>query len=137
MRNQNILIADPEPHIVWMLKRFLQRSGHRVITALNGEQALSLIRHDIPDIIICAVHMPKMSGLEFYTVLKQLPQFHGQIIMLAAEFDRELRKLFNSTHDFVLLEGPFSMRKLDRHIKQFIRQQNNSNHCKDEASNVR
>jgi CheY-like chemotaxis protein len=68
-QGNKILVADDEPEVIDLVRIMLEREGHTIVGASNGEQALSLARTDQPDLILLDVLMPKMSGLE---VLKHL-----------------------------------------------------------------
>lgn len=64
-----ILIVDDDPDILSGLRNRLRWLGHDVSTAEDGAQALELLRHDKPDLVLLDIELPKLSGLE---VLKQL-----------------------------------------------------------------
>jgi CheY-like chemotaxis protein len=57
-----ILIVDDHEQDLYLLKSFLSRSGHRVMEASNGVEALELARSHPPDVIISDILMPVMDG---------------------------------------------------------------------------
>src|SRR5687768_18450835 len=59
-----ILLTDDEAHVRHVMKYKLQRAGHAVLTAVNGEDALERARHALPDLIVSDQQMPLMTGLE-------------------------------------------------------------------------
>lgn len=59
-----LLIIDDESEILDMLERFLS-GDFKILKASNGMDGLSLVQTALPDIIICDVMMPKMSGTDF------------------------------------------------------------------------
>ncbi len=59
-----ILIADDDSRIRLLLRTILRREGHRVVEAVDGDEALAAIREHRPTIAILDVLMPGRSGLE-------------------------------------------------------------------------
>ena len=66
---QRVLIAEDERNIVESLRFVLMREGYEVSHALDGAEALSLVRRNPPDALVLDLMLPKMSG---YDVLKEL-----------------------------------------------------------------
>ncbi|NJK34163.1 MAG: response regulator [Oscillatoriales cyanobacterium SM2_2_1] len=90
-----ILIVDDEPHIRMLLEQTLEEledEGVEIFTAENGEEALSAIQEEHPNLVFLDVMMPKMNGFDVCHAVKRelrLPEIF--IIMLTAkgqEFDR-------------------------------------------------
>lgn len=65
-----ILIAEDERDIRDLITFTLRFAGHDVVTAVNGEEAVNLVRETRPDLILMDVRMPKMTGYEACKVLK-------------------------------------------------------------------
>ncbi len=63
-RGRKILVADDDPVSLLVVRAFLQRMGHRVATAQNGAEALSLMTMERPDLVLMDISMPGMDGLE-------------------------------------------------------------------------
>ncbi len=59
-----ILVVDDSPTIRAALKGFVQRMGHTVAEAQNGEEALQLYKREQPDLVLIDVIMPVMDGYE-------------------------------------------------------------------------
>ena len=64
-----ILIIEDNPANMELMTYLLQAFGHIVLSAYNGEDGLEMARRELPDLVICDVHLPGMDG---YGVLKQL-----------------------------------------------------------------
>jgi two-component system, cell cycle sensor histidine kinase and response regulator CckA len=72
-RQGTVLVVDDEPSVRDVARRMLERSGYRVLTAVDGESGLaSFMAHD-GDItaIVLDVTMPRMSGIEVLAALRQ------------------------------------------------------------------
>jgi two-component system, sensor histidine kinase and response regulator len=64
MQLPKILVVDDQPINVQLLKRKLEKEGIEVLTAYNGREALDLVSHTKPDLILLDVMMPDMDGIE-------------------------------------------------------------------------
>jgi CheY-like chemotaxis protein len=66
-----ILLVDDEPIVVEGLRLILEANGFVCRSAANGFEALKALRLALPDIIICDLRMPKMSGFELLPILRR------------------------------------------------------------------
>ena len=60
--NAYLLIVEDVPDILELLKETLTFKGYRVLTAVNGEEALKAVQKEQPALIITDILMPKMDG---------------------------------------------------------------------------
>ncbi len=58
-----ILVVDDSADNVAMLSLDLQQQGYRVVTATNGEEAVSVATFTRPDLILMDISMPELDGL--------------------------------------------------------------------------
>lgn len=70
LAGQTILVVDDEPDNLEVVAVLLQLCDADVLTAGNGQEALTLIRKYQPKFIICDLSMPVMSGWEMMHILK-------------------------------------------------------------------
>lgn len=59
-----ILIVDDSPTELHVLKGMLEKNGHQVITAGNGEQGVQTAKDNHPDLILMDVVMPGLNGFQ-------------------------------------------------------------------------
>lgn len=67
----SILFVDDEPCMREVMAMILNEEGFEVFTAEDGFDALAQMRTSIPDLIISDLHMPRMSGIEFLSVVRR------------------------------------------------------------------
>ena len=67
----SILVIEDDPIQRLAVVGILQRIGHRVLWAVDGEQGLEMARQSRPDLIVCDVVMPGMNGYQLVTSLRQ------------------------------------------------------------------
>jgi diguanylate cyclase (GGDEF)-like protein len=70
-RSLKILVVDDEPTAVLLLRAQLERGGHKVLTATNGSEALSIALQHTPDVVVADWVMPRMDGLELCRALRR------------------------------------------------------------------
>lgn len=58
------LLVEDEPNMVRTLARILERRGHHVDSAANGEEALRLLEREPYDLVITDLNMPVMDGMQ-------------------------------------------------------------------------
>ncbi|MFC5500011.1 response regulator [Caenimonas terrae] len=67
----SILVIEDDPIQRLAVVGILQRVGHRVLWAVDGEQGLDMARQARPDLIVCDVVMPGMNGYQLVSSLRQ------------------------------------------------------------------
>jgi len=67
------LVVDDSMLIRHTVCRFLEERGFIVESAANGQDALEILKHIQPNLIVTDMQMPKMSGSELITALKAQP----------------------------------------------------------------
>jgi len=88
-----ILVVDDDPAIRDILVRILKREGYTPITASNGLEALELVPHVLPDLILLDVTMPILDGFALCKRLKDNEQTALiPVTMLTGLDDREHRR---------------------------------------------
>ena len=65
-----VLVADDDQDILDLVVFRLERSGYRVVSAPDGEEALRLALELQPDLAVFDVMMPKLNGYELTTLLR-------------------------------------------------------------------
>ncbi|MEK7246886.1 MAG: response regulator transcription factor [Chloroflexota bacterium] len=116
---KKILIVDDEPTLVATLKYSLERENYQVMTASDGEAALSLARAGAPDLIVLDLMLPGLGGLEVARILRK--ETRVPILMLTAkgtETDKVLG-LEIGADDYVT--KPFGMQELLARVRALLR----------------
>ena len=79
---KTVLIVDDEPDVVSYLEMILQDNGYRTLTAVNGNEALELLRRERPDLVTLDISMPEASGTRFYRELKKDPELSSTPVFI-------------------------------------------------------
>ena len=65
-----ILIVEDEEPLREFIDLLMRDAGHRTVLAIHGREALELVAHEPPDLVISDVMMPLMNGVELCRELK-------------------------------------------------------------------
>ena len=120
MKNNTIMIVEDEAGIREMTVRFLIKEGFRVITAVDGTQALEKLDAARPDLILLDIEMPHLDG---YSVCKEIRKTMTIPIIFLTVRRGTLDKLrcFELGGDDYVTK-PFEFEELLARIKANIRQ---------------
>jgi len=123
---KNILLVDDDALMRRSLAFHVEQAGYHVRTAANAEDALSLVRHSPPDLVILDIGLPGMDGLEALRELKT--QYNLPVIFLTAR-RRELDEVVGlelGADDYIT--KPFDVDVVLAHIKAVLRRTGETSH---------
>jgi len=122
MSRKKILVVDDEKDIVELVRFNLERDGFKVIPSYNGEDALRLVKSQLPDLIILDLMLPGMDGLEACRIFKRDPStFSIPIIMLTAKGEEAdiVVGLELGADDYIT--KPFGIKEMIARVKTVLR----------------
>jgi CheY-like chemotaxis protein len=105
---QTVLVVDDEFGVAEVLQSILEDEGYRVVTAINGKQALTRLGEHTPDVIMLDYMMPIMDGTQTLAAIRNDAAFKNiPVIMMssleeaavretAIDYDSFLRKPFRA-----------------------------------------
>jgi two-component system, OmpR family, alkaline phosphatase synthesis response regulator PhoP len=117
-----IIIIDHDPKDVKLVESTLNREGYHTLAAENGATGLSLVRRELPTLVILDLILPDCNG---FLVLKQIQTFQQTrsipIMILTARSDETdlVLGLELGADDYIT--KPFSPRELAARIKAILR----------------
>jgi two-component system phosphate regulon response regulator PhoB len=119
-----ILLAEDDKQIADMISFKLSNSGHQVVRAQDGEQAVKLAAREKPDLILLDAMMPGLSGFEVLRRLKADSAVRSiPIIMVTAKgHERDvLTGLRGGAIDYIV--KPFSLKELSARVELALRRE--------------
>lgn len=72
-----ILVVEDNVANLELVTYLLQRFGHTVTSAADGEGGFALLHREAPDLVVCDVQLPKMDGYEIVRRAKAHPALRG------------------------------------------------------------
>lgn len=86
-----ILVIDDDPAAQDLMQRFLGREGYCIISAMGGQEGITLARQRTPDVILLDIQMPQTDGWEVLSLLKSDPELAKiPVIIVTIEDDQAL-----------------------------------------------
>jgi two-component system, OmpR family, alkaline phosphatase synthesis response regulator PhoP len=82
-----VLAVDDEEDILTIIRHNLEREGHRVLTAPNGDRAIELVREEKPDVVVLDVMMPGLGGSALASLIAKLELPHAPRVLLWSAMD--------------------------------------------------
>ena len=117
-----ILIVEDEASLITLLRYNLEKEGFEVGEAVDGEEALFMLRERRPDLVVLDWMLPSLSGIEVCRRIRRAPEIKNlPVIMLTArgeETDR-IRGLDSGADDYIV--KPFSPSELIARIRAVLR----------------
>ena len=120
---KKLVIAEDDDAVAHLVSARLGDAGYLCLRARDGEEALNLVRTELPDLLVLDVMMPNVDGFEVCRRLKSdVLLSRVPILMLTslAEVDNRVAGLDAGADDY--LTKPFDSRELAARIKALIRQ---------------
>ena len=103
-RPKYILVVDDEPDVRAYLKSALEDAGFLVKTACDGQEAMELIRRELPDLISLDLVMPKHSGVKLHRELQRDKQFSKIPVLIVTGHARD--DLGRTDFEEMTMSGP-------------------------------
>jgi DNA-binding response OmpR family regulator len=109
---KKILIVDDEKPIREMLKKFLTKKGYEVYDADNGEDAVRIVKENMPYIVLLDIRMPKSDGIEVLRKIKEVNKDIG-VIMITAVSETAIAEKCMELGAFDYITKPISLEYLE------------------------
>lgn len=85
---KKIMIVDDVEANRFILRNIIVDMGHQPILAENGVQALKILEHIVPNLILLDVSMPEMDGFEFCEIVKSKASTREIPVIFISAFDK-------------------------------------------------
>ena len=125
MTNKKVLIVDDEEHIRELIKFNLKKEGYDTEVAVNGTEALKLIREIKFDLILLDLMLPEIDGLEGCKEIRRNEETSDIPVMMITAKGEEFDKVLGlelGADDYIT--KPFSIRELMARVKALLRRSN-------------
>src|SRR5882724_10586733 len=117
-----VLVVEDEAPLATLLRYNLEKQGFRVDEAADGQEALTRIGEEAPDLVLLDWMLPTLSGIEVCRQIRRRPETRDlPVIMLTARADDQdaVRGLNTGADDYIT--KPFNMDSLFARIRALLR----------------
>jgi len=119
-----VMIADDDPIMLMLLKKFIEGAGYQVREAVDGEEALTAIASGAaPDLLVTDVNMPRLNGMDLVKGIRgTLGLLDLPIIMLTTEnSDKSQEMAFRlGADDYIIkpFKGPIVIARITAALRR-------------------
>lgn len=114
-----ILIVDDDPRLRDLVRLALERAGFQVITAADGQSALTHAARELPDLIVLDIGLPEIDGLEVCRRIRLRSEV--PVLFLTARDDEVDRILGLELGADDYVTKPFSPRELVARVRAILK----------------
>ena len=91
---KKILVVDDSPTERHVLSELLTKNGFHIITAESGEQAITVAKEQLPDLILMDVVLPGMNGFQATRTISREPSTQHIPVIMCTTKDQETDKIW-------------------------------------------
>jgi two-component system alkaline phosphatase synthesis response regulator PhoP len=120
-----ILVVDDEPDLVEIVRFRLERDGHSVLTAADGESGLARVLADEPDLIVLDVMMPGWTASRYCAGSRREPAYAAvgaatPVVLLTARADFTAKAQGWEEYADEYVTKPFNVDELARTVQNLL-----------------
>jgi two-component system cell cycle response regulator DivK len=118
---KTILHVEDNEFNLKIVRQLLSRTSYRLVEAINGEEGVATAQHELPDLILMDIQLPKLSGLDATRQLRADPRTANIPIIVITSFalsgDSEKAKEAGAS---AYVTKPYSPRQMLELIRKFL-----------------
>jgi two-component system response regulator ResD len=114
-----VLVVDDEAIVRDVVVRYLERDGFRAIEAGDGDEARAILEHELPDLVVLDVMLPRTDGLELCRWIRGRSTTPVILLTARGEESDRIVGLELGADDYVT--KPFSPRELVARVRAVLR----------------
>jgi twitching motility two-component system response regulator PilH len=89
-----VLIIDDSPTETYKLTSMLEKNGHVVLTADNGEAGIAMAQKELPDVVLMDVVMPGLNGFQATRQLTKTPETSHIPVIIVTTKDQQTDRVW-------------------------------------------
>lgn len=118
---KKILVIDDEPDLLKIATFRLKRSGYDILTAVDGREAVDILKNETPDLILLDLRLPAIDGYEICRRVKSDERTKNiPVILFTASATASVADRIKETGANDCLIKPFEPETLLEKVKKLI-----------------
>lgn len=116
-----ILVVDDEKDVIARFRLLLEKEGHEVVAAIDGNAAVEKAKSLLPDLIILDIMMPKLDGYAVHAQLSEDPSTRPIPIIILTD-KSQMKEVFAASSSVVSYfnKTPFDSRLFRQKVKEVL-----------------
>ena len=119
-----ILVVDDEIDVCDFVKNFFEERNFQVYTALNGNDAIRIVRKDKPELILLDVRMKGMDGIETLKKIREVDK-KVKVVMVTAVVDQDIMDQASKLGASKYITKPLILEELEAAVLANTKEVNN------------
>jgi two-component system cell cycle response regulator DivK len=116
-----ILVVEDTIDTRLVMSLALQQAGYYVVTAANGEEAMKVAGHALPDVIMMDLDMPQRDGFGTTRRILQHAELRDVAVVAVTAYDAEgMRQAARDAGCCGYITKPIDFEQLDRMLRQIL-----------------
>ncbi|MFN8449206.1 MAG: response regulator [Anaerolineae bacterium] len=109
---RDLLLIEDDSDLRRVIREAVEIEGYQVTIASDAEEALALLAGNFAPVgIMCDITLPRMSGLDFLSQIRQNPQWSSVAIIAMSGTEKMKQAALDAGADYFLVK-PFSFHEL-------------------------
>ena len=119
---RNILVAEDSITVRNMLRNFIEAAGFTVKTAVDGMEALEILKAETFDLVVSDIEMPRMNGFELTSQIRSIKKLADTPIILVTSLDltEDRQRGLEAGANAYIVKGSFEKSNLIETIQRLI-----------------
>lgn len=118
---KKILVVEDNPDVLVIIETTLREKGYEVVTANGGEEALTKAKQQNFDLILTDLAMPKVSGVDLISTLKNSPgTWRIPIVAVTAHWSDQISVSASAAGCDGFIAKPFSREELLYEVEKHL-----------------
>jgi len=119
---KKVLVVDDDPKEILLISRTLETMGLEAIKAENGQEALTMIKQNVVDLIILDQMMPKMDGIKACALIKSDKRYRNiPVIIFTASAEDSVKQIAQQVGANAFCNKPLNITVFTQKVRELLK----------------